>query len=93
MRIVRFNGLGRAPGIETGHVLVLVQGDAVSVVKVEIVGPDDHGPVLTHALNESELVDELRSALRQAFPTGLSDEQHWLVECPTSIVARARFPG
>jgi hypothetical protein len=91
MRIVTFNGLGRAPGIETGHVLVLVTGDVLSVVQVEIVDPEKFGPVLSHALNDAELAPDVQAAYRTAYPNGLSKTQHWMLECPPEIARRARF--
>jgi hypothetical protein len=94
MRIVNFDGLGRpkATGIEDGSVLILVQGDEVSVVRVELLPPEKFGPALEHALNDAELVDEARRAVRAAFPAWLSAERHWTLEAPAELAARARFP-
>jgi hypothetical protein len=92
MRIITFNGLGQAPGIATGHVLVLVTGDTLSVVHVEILDPDAFGPALTPALNDAELAGDVRAAYRAAYPGGLPGSQHWVLECPPEIASRARFP-
>jgi len=93
MRIVEFDGLGRprVADIVTGTVLLLLQGENISVVQVELLPPDQFGPSLTHATNSDELVPLARAAIRQAFPRGLTAERDWLLECPVDVAERARF--
>ena len=93
MRIVEFDGLGRprVADIVTGTVLLLLQGENVSVVEVELLPPDQFGPSLTHATNSDELAPAARAAIRLAFPRGLAAERHWLLECPIDLAERALF--
>jgi len=93
MKVVQFNGLGQPddPDVGTGTVLVLVQGDHVSVVRVRLLPPDEFGPELTHALNDAVLEPLVRSAVRTAYPEWLDSERHWLLACPADIAEIARF--
>lgn len=95
IRIVTFNGLGQpttdALNVKDGDVLLLVQGNDVSVVKLEILPPDQFGPSLNHAVNEPELVADARAAVTAHHPKLLESDDHWTLECPPEIVARAVF--
>jgi hypothetical protein len=95
MRIIEFDGNGRPdlPGIASGAILLLVQGEDISVVRLEIVPPEDFGPTLEHASNAPVLAADARRAVQAAFPEGLSRERHWVIECPPALAARARFPA
>jgi hypothetical protein len=95
MRIVEFNGLGvpRVEGVGTGSVLLLWQDGAISVVRLEILPPEDFGPCLERADNSAELEAEARAALAEGFPKGFSTDRHWTIECPQHIAQRARFPS
>lgn len=95
MQIIEFNGLGEPldPRFGTGTIALLVQPAWVSVVRVEVLPPDDFGPSLEHALNETELAHVARLAVHEAFPQGLDPSRDWLLACPPDIAARARFRG
>lgn len=95
MRLVEFNGLGAptVPGIRTGSVLLLWQDGAISIVRVEILPPEQFGPCLERADNSAELQAEARAALARSFPRGFSTDRHWTIECPPDIAQRARFPS
>jgi hypothetical protein len=47
--------------------------------------------VLSHALNDAELASDVHAAYRAAYPNGLSNTQHWMLDCPPEIARRARF--
>ena len=91
---IGFDGHGRPvpQDVETGVVLLLVQGDEVSVVRLEILPPVENGPCLHHASNSDELEADARAAIREVYPEWLSRDRHWTLECPDAIAQRARFP-
>lgn len=90
--MIEFNGLGRpSPEVPDASILLLVQGNKVSVVRLELVPPDQFGPKLDHALNPDELAPSARAAVQTAFPEGLPNDRHWIVECPAEIAERAVF--
>jgi hypothetical protein len=94
MRVIEFDGCGqpRIGGIASGDILLLVQGDEIGIVRLELLPPEKFGPVLEHATNMAELREQARLAVKEAFPKGLSRERDWVVECPLDLAARARFP-
>jgi hypothetical protein len=92
VRIIEFNGSGQpSPAIPDGSVPLLVQGDEASVVRLDVVPADQYGPMLDHALNSDELAPSACAALQAAFPDGLSNERHWILECPAELAQRAVF--
>lgn len=92
MRIIEFNGLGEpSPVVPNGAILLLVQGDELSIVRLEIVPPDQYGPELDHALNSDDLASSARAAVQRVFPEGLPNDRHWLLECPAELAQRAIF--
>jgi hypothetical protein len=95
MRIVEFDGTGRprVEGVVSGQVLLLLQGEKVSVVRLELLPPERYGPEFEHALNEVDLADDALRAIQSAFPAGFSRDRHWVLECPAELAARAEFPG
>ena len=94
MKIVEFNGLGQ-PSLEEvkdGDVLVLYKPKgSVEVVKLKILPPEDYGPELTHARNDNELDNELKSLIESLHPQLLLSGRQWILTCPTSIADRAVF--
>jgi hypothetical protein len=95
VRIIEFDGYGRPkiPDVSTGTIALLLQEDELSIVRIELLPPDEYGPSLDHAINNDELVAEAWIAVRHAFPKGLSKERHWVLSCPPDIARRARFPS
>ncbi len=94
MRVIDFDGHGqpRVAGVVSGQVLILLQGNAVSIVRLRILSPKEYGPELEHATNDLDLVEEARAAIQSAFPRGLPTDRHWTLECPADLAARAEFP-
>ena len=94
MRTIEFNALGQPvePDVPSGATLLMVQGRRVSVVRLELLPPDEYGPSLDPALNDEELAEEALRAVERARPECLGDtSRDWVLECPPSLAARARF--
>ena len=93
MEIIEFNGLGqpRDARHESGTIAILVQGASISVVRIELLPPEDYGPSLSHAQNDLELQSLVRHALAKAYPKGLDSSRHWVLTCPKEIAAHAMF--
>jgi len=93
MKIVRFNGSGQSVDgtAKTGDILLIIRGAEIGVARLTLLPPGQFGPELDDAINMAELVDDARHAYLKAYPGGLSDEQHWTLECPPELAARARF--
>jgi len=93
MQIIDFDGNGRPsdPDVGTGTIALLVQREWLSVVRIELLPPEDFGPALEHALNDAKLEHRVRAALDNAFPRGLSQERGWVLKCPPDIAADAIF--
>ena len=93
IRIVAFDGTGqpRTDGVSDGDVLLLVQGDEVSVVRLELLPPERFGPSLDHAINEVELAVEARQIVLEQHPALLESDRHWTLECPPNVAERAIF--
>ena len=93
MKIIKFNGYGQPedPAVCTGTIALLIEPEGVSIVRIELLAPDEYGPALEHALNEAELAKRATAALSSAFPNGLPQERHWVVSCPSDIAADAVF--
>lgn len=93
MERVEFNGLGQPQDAVTrdGDVLILVQGRDVSIVRLEILSPDEFGPSLDHALNERELESEAFSLVAKLDPSLLCGDRHYTLRCPPDLAARAHF--
>jgi len=94
MQIIEFNGLGEPddPKVTTGTIALLVQESTISIVRVELLAPEQFGPSLEHATNEAQLESLARIAISNAFPNGLDADRHWVIECPPEIAAQALFP-
>ena len=62
-QVIEFNGLGRPnpPGIAKGHVAILVRRQTSEVVRIELLPPEDFGPVLHAARNQGELRKEVEA--------------------------------
>ncbi|WP_338846316.1 hypothetical protein V8J88_21470 [Massilia sp. W12] len=93
MEIIEFNGLGqpRDARYGTGTIAILVQGASISVVRIELLAPEEYGPSLSHARNDMELQSAVRQSLANAYPKGLDSSRHWVLTCPEEIAARAMF--
>ena len=94
MQIIEFNGLGepKDPRVTTGTIVLLVHESKISIVRVELLPPEQFGPSLEHAKNEALLESLARIAISNAFPNGLDADRHWTIECPPEIAAQALFP-
>ena len=94
MRTIELDGYGRptVPDVVSGSVLLLVQGDRVSVVRLELLAPDQFGPCLHPAINEAEITAAARGAVAGARPECLTSQRDWVLECPADIARLARFP-
>jgi hypothetical protein len=90
---VTFNGLGQPmPAVESGAILILLQGGKTRIVAAELLPPDDFGPSLIHALNEQDLVADALELLRAHRPDAFHGGRAFTFVCPSELAARARFP-
>ena len=90
---VSFDGNGQPKDSETrdGDILILVQGRSVSVVRLALLPPEDFGPELEHALNNSELESEVFSLVVREEPRLLRGDRDFTLRCPEQIAKRAKF--
>jgi hypothetical protein len=93
MQIIEFNGLGqpRLNHITTGTIALLIQQERIGIVRSELLTPEEYGPALHHAVNNSELQLEVHQTFANVYPSGLPSESHWLLECPVAIAGKAKF--
>ena len=91
--IISFDGSGqpRQKHVATGHIAVLVQGGDRSVVQIELLSPNEYGPVLHHAVNNVDLQMNLESFWRSLDVSELTSDRDWLIECPAHLIQTANF--
>ncbi|PKL77350.1 MAG: hypothetical protein CVV27_05780, partial [Candidatus Melainabacteria bacterium HGW-Melainabacteria-1] len=87
MEVIHFNGYGqpRNPEHGTGTIALLIQYRQVDVVRVELLGPNENGPALEHALNGAELKPRVNDYISKIFPQGLKKNITCVLVCPPEI--------
>lgn len=93
MRIINFNGLGQPTekGVVQGDILILYANEKASVVKLNMLPPNEYGPELIHAKNSEKFKSELLDRIRKQYPDLDSNERHWILECPNDIKNQVEF--
>jgi hypothetical protein len=92
LEVLEFNGLGQPKNqmVASGTVALLWEEGAVSIVRINILPPDQYGPELDHATNEAELRGGAELAVKQG-TTKLDISRHWVFRAPLEIAEKARF--
>ena len=93
MDVIKLDGNGRPTDDATsdGDILLLVQAGTVSVVQLELLPADAHGPCLHHAVNDADLAREAIDLVRAENPESLSSPDDTTLRCPEGLAAQALF--